>query len=475
MNLPTTLKSRLFLVFGSLMVIIMFIASITVFEKMKSLIVDKHLESAQRVTHMGTIPLVDGLLAAETGGTLPVDYYERSLRTLMKQSKQEILYAYFLDENGQSLLPQALNNINIINPENFEMGTSVSYQQNGWVLQTMYGVGVSTKVWGYLVLGFNAVQIHREVKQVLFLIYVTSGIVILIVLFATNIIAEKMTRRLNQLSVAVDRFNLIPDSEALPESDDEIGRLATNFNQFRQRLLQSRLNIEQSERNLFQAEKLASIGRLAAGVAHEINNPLTGIRHSINNILEDDLSTVDRNQYLNLIDDALKNIESVISKLLGFSRLKGDDHSDSSMNDAISTVVKLLDFSIQSKSVDFISELDLEIPPVHCNSNVLDELAMNLIMNAIDASDVGGKILCTTHFDNNNILFCIEDWGHGISDQDLPKIFEPFFTTKDVGRGTGLGLYVTQEIVRGLGGKIHLSTIPHPGAKFTIKLPATIS
>ncbi len=475
MILPTTLKSRLFLVFGSLMVIVMFIASIIVFEKMKSLILEKHLESAQRVTHMGTIPLVDGLLAAETGGTLPVDYYERSLRTLMKQSKQEILYAYFLDENGQSLLPQALNNINIINPESFKLGTSVSYQQNGWVLQTMYHVGVSTKVWGYLVLGFDAVQIHREVKQVLFLIYVASGIVILIVLFATNIIAETMTRRLNQLSVAVDRFNLIPDSEALPESDDEIGRLAKNFNQFRQRLLQSRLNLKQSERNLFHAEKLASIGRLAAGVAHEINNPLTGIRHSINNILEDDLSTVDRNQYLNLIDDALKNIESVISKLLGFSRRKGDDRSDSSMNDAISTVVKLLDFSIQSKSVDFTSELDLELPPVHCNPNVLDELAMNLIMNAIDASDVGGKILCTTRFDNNNILFCIEDWGHGIRHQDLPKIFEPFFTTKDVGRGTGLGLYVTQEIVRGLGGKIHLSTIPHSGAKFTIKLPATIS
>ena len=475
MNLPTTLKSRLFLVFGSLMVIVTFIASIIVFEKMKSLILEKHLESAQRVTHMGTIPLVDGLLAAETGGNLPIDYYERSLRTLMKQSKQEILYAYFLDENGQSLLPQALNNINIINLESFKLGTSVSYQQNRWVLQTMYGVGVSTKVWGYLVLGFDAVQIHREVKQVLFSIYVASGIVILIVLFATNIIAETMTRRLNQLSVAVDRFNLIPDSKALPESDDEIGRLATNFNQFRQRLLQSRLNLKQSERNLFHAEKLASIGRLAAGVAHEINNPLTGIRHSINNILEDDLSTVDRNQYLNLIDDALKNIESVISKLLGFSRLKGDDHSDSSMNDAISTVVKLLDFSIQSKSVDFTSELDLELPPVHCNPNVLDELAMNLIMNAIDASDVGGKILCTTRFDNNNILFCIEDWGHGIRDQDLPKIFEPFFTTKDVGRGTGLGLYVTQEIVRGLGGKIYLSTIPHSGAKFTIKLPATIS
>ncbi|MDC0235037.1 HAMP domain-containing histidine kinase [Candidatus Marinimicrobia bacterium] len=475
MNLPTTLKSRLFLVFGSLMVILMFIASITVFEKMKTLILEKHLESAQRVNHMGTIPLVDGLLAAETGRTLPVDYYERSLRTLMKQSKQEILYAYFLDENGQSLLPKALNNVNIINPENFKLGTSLSYQQNGWVLQTMYDVSVSTKVWGYLVLGFDAVQIHQEVKQVLFLIYVTSGIVILIVLFATNIIAETMTRRLNQLSVAVDRFNLVPDSKALPESDDEIGKLATNFNQFRQRLLQSRLNIEQSERNLFQAEKLASIGRLAAGVAHEINNPLTGIRHSINNILEDDPSTVDRNQYLNLIDDALKNIESVISKLLGFSRLKGDDHSDSSMNDAISTVVKLLDFSIQSKSVDFISELDLELPSVHCNSNVLDELAMNLIMNAIDASDVGGKILCTTSFDNNNILFCIEDWGHGIRDRDIPKIFEPFFTTKDVGRGTGLGLYVTQEIVRGLGGKIHLSKIPHPGAKFKIKLPATIS
>ena len=461
--------------FGSLMVVVMSLSSITVFEKMKSLILEKYIESAQRVTHMGTISIVDGMLAAETERALPTDYYERSLRTLMKQSNQEILYAYFLDENGQSLLPAALNHINKINPNDFKLGTSVSYQQKGWVLQTMSGVGISTKVWGYLVLGFDAAQIHQEVKQVLFLIYVASGVVILVILFATNIIAETMTRRLNQLSVAVDQFNLYPVDEALPEGDDEIGRLASNFNRLRNRLFQSRLNLKQSERNLFHAEKLASIGRLAAGVAHEINNPLTGIRHSINNILEDDISTKDHDQYLNLIDEALKNIENVISKLLGFSRRKGDSQSDSSMNDAIITVVKLLDFSIQSKNIDFKMDLDIELPEIHCNPHVLDEIAMNLIMNAIDASDVGGKILCMTHFEKNNILFCVEDWGHGISHQDIHKIFEPFFTTKEVGKGTGLGLYVTQEIVNGLGGKIDLSTKASAGTKFTIKLPANIS
>jgi two-component system NtrC family sensor kinase len=303
------------------------------------------------------------------------------------------------------------------------------------------------------------------------MIYWVVGFIIIVMLFVVNGISEYLTRRLNQLGNAVKQFNLYPSDESLPEGDDEIGQLATNFEHLRRRLIQSGQKIKESERNVFHAEKLASIGRLAAGMAHEINNPLTGIRYSINNILEDELEEKERNDYLRLIDDALKNIESVIAKLLGFSRRKGDYKSKVSFNDALLTVQKLLDYSIKSKEIEIVTNFQPDLPEIHCSAHLLDELSMNLIMNAIDASEIGGKIVCSTSFEKNRIQFSVEDWGHGIRQKDISKVYDPFFTTKEVGKGTGLGLYVVQEIVLGLGGEIKLSTQIDSGAKFTIHLP----
>jgi len=183
------------------------------------------------------------------------------------------------------------------------------------------------------------------------------------------------------------------------------------------------------------------------------------------------LEEKERNDYLRLIDDALKNIESVIAKLLGFSRRKGDYKSKVSFNDALLTVQKLLDYSIKSKEIEIVTNFQPDLPEIHCSAHLLDELSMNLIMNAIDASEIGGKIVCSTSFEKNRIQFSVEDWGHGIRQKDISKVYDPFFTTKEVGKGTGLGLYVVQEIVLGLGGEIKLSTQIDSGAKFTIHLP----
>jgi signal transduction histidine kinase len=469
--LPNSLKGRLFIVFGSLLIAILSFISLLVFQEIKGLVLDKNMETVQQIAHTGTIPLVDAMLNQSMGKTLPIGYLNRTLKKLRKESDKKIYYAIFVNQAMDLVFADNSDVDWPPIPDLLQFHQALSKQNGNWVAEVIEPVSISTKTWGYLILGFEANSVQAEVKQILFMIYWVVGFIIIVMLFVVNGISEYLTRRLNQLGNAVKQFNLYPSDESLPEGDDEIGQLATNFEHLRRRLIQSGQKIKESERNVFHAEKLASIGRLAAGMAHEINNPLTGIRYSINNILEDELEEKERNDYLRLIDDALKNIESVIAKLLGFSRRKGDYKSKVSFNDALLTVQKLLDYSIKSKEIEIVTNFQPDLPEIHCSAHLLDELSMNLIMNAIDASEIGGKIVCSTSFEKNRIQFSVEDWGHGIRQKDISKVYDPFFTTKEVGKGTGLGLYVVQEIVLGLGGEIKLSTQIDSGAKFTIHLP----
>jgi len=469
--MPITLKSRLIIVFGTLLIGVLSLISVVVFDEMKNLILAKHIESAQSVANTEAITLTDAMLSESMGKLLPAGYLDNVLHKLRTESINTIFYSKFIPPYSNELIASSIDPSWHTSTKNNISDKTIFKANNNWVLEVIEEVSISTKVWGYLVLGFDATPIHNEVRRILFFIYTAVGGAIFITLFFINIIAETLTRRLNLLSSAVDEFDTYILGKNLPEGDDEIGKLASNFNDLRKRLIQSRQELKDSERNVFHAEKLAAIGRLAAGVAHEINNPLTGIRHSINNILNDKDGKLNKDEYLTLIDEALGKIESVVSKLLGFSRRKGDKSTDTSINDAIITITKLLDYSITSKKIELKMDLDSDIPSIHCNPHLIDEICMNLIINALDACESGCKIMCRSYSDNQHVVLEIDDNGHGIQSKNIQRIFEPFFTTKEVGKGTGLGLYVTREIVNGLGGEIDLTTHVNSGTKFTVKLP----
>ncbi len=467
-KLPITFRGQLMAMFSLLLTCVMTISTFLVFGEMKNMVISKHIEIAKKEVRIGTIPLLDGMLLKEIGKPLPQDYFDRTLKNLRSDPSLKTLYAYFLDPVESTVL--AFNaEPDWTNPP--LPGNRIFYHGNEWALQVMDDVSISTKSWGKLVLGFDATPILREVRQALILVLSVGLIVISVTLIAINGIAKRLTSRLNVISKAVDNFDLDSKPDTLLEGQDEIGRLAAHINDLRERLLRSKSELRRSERHVSQAEKLAAIGRLAAGVAHEINNPLTGIRHAIANILSDPENAEDRDEYLNLIDEALKKIELVIRKLLGFSRKKGDDLSQISINDAIQTTLQLLDYSIKSKNVHVHLELGKNLPNIVCGPHLLDEITMNLIINAVDAVGKNGHVTCSTGLVGEDIILEIKDDGHGISSRDEPFIFEPFFTTKSVGEGTGLGLYVTREIVQGLGGKIDMSTEKEKGTKFTISLP----
>jgi signal transduction histidine kinase len=231
-------------------------------------------------------------------------------------------------------------------------------------------------------------------------------------------------------------------------------------------------NLQDLQEQMVQREKLASLGKLAAGAAHEINNPLTGIL-GYAEILNDRSST-DKEQHA-LADKILKlarRIKALVSNLLSFARQLPTEKMDLDLNDVVKTASELCDLSIRGKSIRIETHLTCSLSPVHGNSSQLLQAFHNIILNAIDAMEEkgGGVLTVRTESKDDNIIVDFADTGPGIQEPD--RVFDPFYTTKPVGKGTGLGLSICYGIVAAHGGSISCHNLPEGGAAFHIVLPA---
>jgi len=230
------------------------------------------------------------------------------------------------------------------------------------------------------------------------------------------------------------------------------------------------------EEQLMQTEKLSSIGLLAAGVAHEINTPLTGISSYTQMLLKDTEEDGERRR------DILKKIEKqtfraaeIVGGLLSFSRLGGNEFTVVDINQIIHDSLSLLDHQFDRCRVRVASDLDKALPPVYGNTGKLQQVFVNLFLNARDAMPAGGELGIQTGMDDSMVVVDVSDTGGGIPGENLNRIFDPFFTTKGIGKGTGLGLAVSYGIIQEHGGGIFVESNAGKGTRFTLKLPARLN
>ena len=224
-----------------------------------------------------------------------------------------------------------------------------------------------------------------------------------------------------------------------------------------------------------QSEKLAAIGTLAAGVMHEINNPLATIAACAEG-LEFSLSDIppELRDGLKLIQSEVQRCKGIVDSLLDFSRPKATDKTMVDVNDAIERTLFILKHHTRFKKLEVREELDRSLGPVvRANEEQLVQIFMTLLLNAMDAMQEHGTVLLRTRWgeDAQSVVAEVVDHGEGIRRADLQKIFEPFFTTKAPGRGTGLGLSVCYAIVAEHGGRIEVDSTPGEGSVFRIVLP----
>ncbi len=271
----------------------------------------------------------------------------------------------------------------------------------------------------------------------------------------------------------------------------EMSDLAESFNVMTEKLAENRSELEQSieqmrrlnenlartQRELLSSEKLASVGRLAAGVAHEIGNPLSSIQGYLEIINKRDYLRQSDRDMVSRVQDEVKRINEIIKELLDYSRPQDESLSLLDLNESVDSALTLLSAQKGCDNIEIKTELGA-LPMLEANRSSMKQLIMNMVMNSIQAMPEGGSLGVITRAaergGEQGMELMVEDTGPGVPEELIDRIFDPFFTTKQPGQGTGLGLSICYRIVENLGGRIEVKSSPENGSMFTVWLPAAV-
>jgi PAS domain S-box-containing protein len=230
------------------------------------------------------------------------------------------------------------------------------------------------------------------------------------------------------------------------------------------------------EEQIAQADKLASIGQLSAGIAHEINNPLGVILGYTQLLIRHEDKESEKYQDLRTIEKHVRNCKTIVEDLLNFARTSKPQEDLIRIDSAIDDVLKFVQQHAGFEKIKITCYYDPGIPEMLLDEKKIKQVFMNLVMNAEHAMNGRGSLGISTHFqpERSRVVINITDSGHGIEQKNLSRIFDPFFTTKPTGEGTGLGLSVSYGIIKNHGGEISVDSTPGQGASFTVYLPVIL-
>jgi two-component system NtrC family sensor kinase len=260
-------------------------------------------------------------------------------------------------------------------------------------------------------------------------------------------------------------------------SKSELGELESTFNFMASSLKERDEEMkEQTQRQLIQSEKLASVGRLAAGVAHQINNPLTGVLTYSSLLLRDKSEEDPDREDLQVIVDETMRCREIVKGLLEFSKQAEPQKDAIDINDVIRNALALTRNQALIHDVKVITELSDQLPPIVVDGSQIQEVLLNIILNAIDAIKKGGELRITSNMIDSGQVAQIRfaDTGCGIPSENLDKVFDPFFSTKGA-KGTGLGLAVAYGVIEKHRGKIQMESDVGKGTTCIIDLPVNTS
>ncbi len=259
---------------------------------------------------------------------------------------------------------------------------------------------------------------------------------------------------------------------------DELASLETAFNQMEDRLKNALWSLEhtieklrEKQAQLVEAEKLALVGKLAAGIAHEINNPLTSVLTFSNLMLEQCPPEDPRHEKLKLMARETNRARTIVRQLLNFGRETVIKLEKININQPVTEIADSLTAQDAFKGIGLDMKLGDNLPDVDADPAQIGQVVMNLLLNAIHAITPPGRIEVLTRHVGKDVEIVFSDTGSGISEEHLHKIFDPFFTTKDTSRGTGLGLAVSYGIMKKHGGDIEVMSEMGKGTTFTVRLP----
>jgi two-component system NtrC family sensor kinase len=363
----------------------------------------------------------------------------------------------------------------------------------------------SQSVLGIVDIAYSLDEIDQSMKtHTLYIVGISLGFILLVAVSVGVLLQRLIYVPLKDLESGAKKVTLGDLTHTIPvRNDDELGHVAGSFNQMTaalkksmsemQELVQTlELKVEKrtqellvAEAEVAQGEKLASVGLLASGVAHELNNPLTGIL-TFTSLLRKKMQEGSPDaEDLDLVIRETKRCASIIKRLLDFAREKIPVKGFFNLNQLIEETVRFIDRPASLQNIEIRTDLDPTLPPVWGDADLIKQVILNILVNAEQAIEGHGKIVVESRRCIAKALskpgvdalpmveIAITDTGCGIPEANLQRIFDPFFTSKEVGKGTGLGLSVSYGIIKAHGGGIKVESAVGAGSSFRVYLPIT--
>ena len=361
----------------------------------------------------------------------------------------------------------------------------------------------STKVLGVVDVALRLDPVKAQTRSITLqtivwtLLEVTIGAAF-VILFTRRFVGTPI-QQLIKATKAVSEMDLDQHIE-ITERSQELDELVDSFNRMRERLklavnelnemqqtLESKVDertqqLQTAQRKLVQSDRLASLGQLAASVAHEINNPVSGVLN-LSMLLERLMASgnyppgreAEFRKYLSLISTETARVGRIVSDLLSFSRRSKPQRAPADLNKLIRTTVNLAQHKLKLLSSEIVLDLQETLPQVECDSSQMQQVVLNLVLNGAQAMQPkgGGTLTLRTRLvdQNTNVELSVTDTGEGIAPENISKIFDPFFTTKADGKGVGLGLAVLYGIVKAHDGEVEVTSQRNIGTTFTVTVP----
>lgn len=415
---------------------------------------------------------------------------EETLRTNIEgQADDKLVYIVFYDRNGKpraaNRLVTAIDDITCCSglvgearPDSASIKTREILIRNRKlnVLEIELPVFVtgSPTRWASIKIGQSLENMRADVRRTrrVFLLIGLAGL--LVGLAGSSLLAKRITRPLKELVEGTVRISRGDFSHRIGlASADEIGDLARSFNEMTERLLEARERMEAANRKLVQAEKLASIGRLAATIAHEIRNPLTSVKLNIQRIAESEHLDEIEQEHLAICQEGVGQIEKFIKELLEFTRVPPLARERFPIEQVLEESLKMLKDAFRQKRVTVERSYAQGLPPANVDGDKMRQVFLNLLRNAFEAVEEGGRISVALGSaagpGGGAFVIRVSDNGCGIPEKDWENIFEPFFTTKSM--GFGLGLANARKIIEQHGGSVKVARKRGKGSAFVVTLP----
>ena len=475
MRLRSSIHDRLVIRIGASLALVMLVLFIAIMTSQKEAIIGKHRIIATTMVQTAIIPINDALYLSETDSD---DFLQSFLNNFLQEYSDMVKYAVILDQNAQVIAHSEISQVKTEYTDIYSLSALEAIEpvfhifkndHAEWIMEISAPLGLITLSHGAVRLGLDAQPLINELRRTTLIIMGLFVGALLFVVVVVLQISYSVTSKLRHTVQAMDTFDFqTAEPLALPEADDEIGLLNERFTSLQNRLIKARSSMEATNQNLIQTEKLAAMGRMAAGVAHEINNPLLGLKNCLHLLHIDPENQVD---HIRLLSDGLDRIEVIVSRLLEGARKKAGTIKDYDFNMSVRDVLNLVGHRLSREKIVTQVHLGEDIPTVYNNKSGFEEALLNICMNALDAIGSVGTIQLTTEVRGKHVAVIVGDSGSGIPSEERSKMFEPFVTSKEVGKGTGLGLYVSREIIGIMGGNISYATSSLGGAEFTIELP----